>query len=342
VQITEPPVLEVSFTAQAVKCFGENTGAAASQVNGGVSPYTYLWENGQQTANASQLSAGFAQLLLTDKNGCQLLDSVEIKQPDSLLGGTTDKRDVICFGEQDGRIYIHGAGGTPPYRFALDNKPWNGSSTQIALKAGIYVPHILDANGCTAELPAVEIEQRDPVDLDLGPDITINLGQTTQLFAQIANAYGPVIYAWSPEDSTWLSCLDCPDPLVDTLYYANSFTLHVVDSLGCEAEDRITVLVEKPRRIFVPTGFTPNGDNENDFLFVHGQKSARVLTFRVYDRWGEMLYEATDFPVNDYSTGWDGNFRGNPVDPGVYIWTLEVEYLDKTREVFKGSTNLLR
>lgn len=342
VQITEPPVLAVSFTAQAVKCFGENTGSATSLASGGVSPYSYQWESGEQTANATQLSAGFAQLLLTDKNGCQLLDSIEIKQPDSLLGGTADKRDVVCFGEQDGRIFIHGAGGTPPYRYALDNKPWNGSSTQIALKAGIYVPHILDANGCTAELPPVEIEQHDPVDLDLGPDITIDLGQTTQLFAQISNALGPVIYTWSPEDSTWLSCLDCPDPFVDTLYYANSFSLHVVDSLGCEAEDRITVMVEKPRRIFVPTGFTPNGDNENDFLFVHGQKSARVLTFRVYDRWGEMLYEATDFPVNDHTTGWDGNFRGNAVDPGVYIWTLEVEYLDKTRESFKGSTNLLR
>lgn len=342
VTITQPPVLDVSFQPEAVKCFGESTGSVTSSVSGGVTPYSYQWENGQQTAAASNLPAGFVQLLLTDKNGCQLLDSVEVKQPDSLLGGTTTKLDVICFGEQNGRIFIDAAGGTPPYRYALDNKPWNGSSVQIALKAGIYVPHVLDANGCTAELPAVEIEQLDPVDLDLGPDITINLGEATQLFAQVANALEPVVYAWNPIDSAWLSCLDCPDPFVDTLLYSKSFTLHVVDSLGCEAEDRITVIVEKPRRIFVPTGFTPNGDFENDILYVHGQKSARVLSFRVYDRWGELVYEATDFQVNDYTTGWDGNFRGSPVDPGVYVWTLEVEYFDKTRETLKGSTNLLR
>lgn len=342
IQITQPPALDLDFQAVEVKCFGESTGAALALPSGGVTPYAFLWANGQQTASASDLPAGFAGLTLTDQNGCQRLDSVEIKQPDSLLGGTADKRDVVCFGERNGRIFIHAGGGTPPYRYALDDDNWNGSSVQIALAAGLYVPHIIDRNGCTAELPPVEIEQRDQVQLDLGPDITITLGENTQLFSEVTNAAGAVDYFWSPEDSLWLSCLDCPDPFVDSLYYQNSFELFVVDSLGCTAEDRITILVVKPRLIFVPTGFTPNGDFLNDLLLVHGQKTARVLQFRVYDRWGELLYESGEFQVSDNATGWDGNFRGQPSDPGVYIWTLEVQYMDGVKEFFKGSTTLIR
>jgi len=126
------------------------------------------------------------------------------------------------------------------------------------------------------------------------------------------------------------------------LYYSQYFEVRVVDSLGCYGEDRIQVIVEKPRKVFVPTGFSPNGDLSNDILQVHGQSSARVLEFRVFDRWGELLYEATDFQINDTTTGWDGNFRGKAMDPGVYVWVLQVQYMDGAKETFKGNTTLVR
>src|SRR5690606_26616494 len=112
--------------------------------------------------------------------------------------------------------------------------------------------------------------------------------------------------------------------------------------LGCRASDRILVVVEKPRKVFVPTAFSPNGDLNNDRLLVHGQQTAQVVEFRVYDRWGELVYEGQDFPLNDTDNGWDGEFRGKPMDPGVYVWVLEVEYMDGVREVFKGNTTLIR
>ena len=98
----------------------------------------------------------------------------------------------------------------------------------------------------------------------------------------------------------------------------------------------------KPRLIAVPTGFTPNGDSANDKLVVHGQQSARIALFRVYDRWGELLYEAKDFATNDESMGWDGSFRGEALNPGVYIWVVEAVYRDGVREVFKGETTLIK
>ena len=162
------------------------------------------------------------------------------------------------------------------------------------------------------------------------------------LQALVSNANGALNYRWATVDSTWLSCMDCSNPSVYNLEYSHWFTLNVTDSIGCAAEDQIYISVVKPRLIAVPTGFSPNSDSANDKLVVHGQQSARIALFRVYDRWGELLYEAKDFPTNDESMGWDGTFRGEALNPGVYIWVVEAIYRDGVREVFKGETTLIK
>jgi len=342
VTIGEPAVLKISVLKTDVPCFGQNAGSASAQASGGTSPYQYQWDNGAQTTAIENIAAGVVLLTVTDENGCTQTGSATIRQPAEPLGGAALKTDPACFGGYNGSISITGAGGTPPYRYALDNDPWNGSPLQIAISAGNYVPKIIDVNGCEVTLEPIEVTQPARVQVDLGPDFSIILGRDTQLLASVFNAVEPVEYTWSPEDSTWLSCLHCPDPFVDSLYYQNYFSVVIVDARGCMAEDRIQISVEKPRKIFVPTGFSPNGDLENDLLLVHGQFSAKVLDFRVYDRWGELLYEAKNFPVNDATTGWNGAFRGKDMDPGVYVWVLEVVYMDGTTEVYRGNTTLIR
>ncbi|MEZ4966437.1 MAG: choice-of-anchor L domain-containing protein [Saprospiraceae bacterium] len=342
VSIKQPSALAIDLIPTDVKCFGESNGTAKATASGGTPPYQYVWWNGNTGPSLQDLPAGTIGLTLSDANGCQTTDSVNIRQPDTPIAATAVKNDVKCFGGREGDITITASGGTPPYRYALDDKPWNGSPKQIGLSAGIYVPKVIDKSGCEFELPPVEIEQREPVLLDLGPDITITLGESTQLFASVSNAAGIVTYSWSPEDSLWLSCLDCPDPFVDSLFYENYFELMVTDSLGCRASDLIRVIVEKPRRVYVPTAFSPNGDFNNDRLLVHGQESAFILNFRVFDRWGEMVFEDQQFNLNDPDTGWDGDFRGKPMDPGVYVWILEVQYIDGYTEILKGNTTLIR
>jgi gliding motility-associated-like protein len=224
----------------------------------------------------------------------------------------------------------------------LDNKPLNGSPVQIGITAGNYVPVIVDANGCSFDLAPIEVTQPAPVTVDLGPDFGILFGEDTQLFASVANAQGPVQYTWTPADSTWLSCMDCRNPAVYSLEFTRFFGVTVTDSLGCRADDMVRISVEKPRRVFVPTGFTPNGDFNNDLLLVHGQSTSKVVDFKIFDRWGELVFQLQDYPFNDDTKGWDGNFRGQPCDPGIYVWVLEVEYVDGEREVFKGNTTLIR
>ncbi|HOY06777.1 MAG TPA: choice-of-anchor L domain-containing protein [Saprospiraceae bacterium] len=342
VSILEPAALTLEMLPTHVKCFGESTGMAVARPSGGVTPYQYLWQNGQTTSSANDIPAGVISVLITDGNGCTLPDSIQILQPPTKVGGISEEKDPKCHGGKDGEIDIIASGGTPPYMYALDNAAWNGSPKQIGIGAGTYVPRVVDQNGCVAVLPAIQVFERSAVQVDLGPDFSIVLGQDTQLLALVTNALGTVRYQWSAEDSTWLSCLDCSNPSVYSLFYENYFDITVIDSLGCPAQDRVRITVEKPRRIFVPTGFSPNGDSSNDRLLVHGQQSAHVRDFRLYDRWGELVFETGDFTPNDPEKGWDGNFRGSPMDPGVYVWVLEVEYMDGITEVLHGNTTLIR
>jgi gliding motility-associated-like protein len=224
----------------------------------------------------------------------------------------------------------------------LDNRPSNGSAIQIGIPAGTYTPKIIDVNGCEFVVAPIVVSQPDPILVDLGPDIRILFGRDTQLLATIQNARGTAVYAWSLADSIWLSCQDCRNPSVYSLEFPTYFEVVVTDEFGCSAEDQILVSVEKFRKVFVPTGFTPNDDFTNDLLLVHGQSNSKVLDFKVFDRWGEMVFQLKDFPFNDDSQGWDGTFRGKPCDPGVYVWVLEVEYVDGVREVYKGNTTLIR
>lgn len=342
VDIEQPERVDIDFEKIDVKCHGEWTGIAEAKPVGGVAPFTFNWSNTGTTARVEYLSAGNFTCTLTDRNGCTAIDFVNIKQPASKLEVDGFGTGIKCFGERNGRINISATGGTVPYSYGLDGQNWNGSPIQIGLVAGFYTGRVRDANGCLAEKPGIEVKDRGQLELELGTDQTIVLGQSTQLNLQITGATPPVEIIWQPQDSLWLSCMDCPNPTVDSLFYEHTFRVLVIDSSGCAAEDLITIFVEKPRRVFVPTGFSPNGDDANQLLLVHGQPGVKIIRFRVYDRWGEAIWEAQKFDINDPIVGWDGTFRGKECDPGVYIWTLEVEYIDFVKEFFKGQTVLIR
>jgi gliding motility-associated-like protein len=340
--LTEPDPIKIAFEKTPVKCYGGSDGTAKAIGSGGSGNFKFSWATGIQTRDLKNLPAGSYKISVTDGKGCSAVDSVTILQPKAPLSARIEKQDANCFGARDGQIKIDGLGGTPPYRFALDNGAWNGSNLKIGLKAGSYKPRVIDANGCTAEVAATEIGQRPKVEVDLGPDIYIDLGQDTVLSAEVANAAAPYVYNWNPRDSSKITCLYCERPTVKQLRFAHSFRLFVIDSLGCRGEDEVMVFVDKPRRVFVPTAFSPNDDSNNDRLVVHGQESAKIQRFRVYDRWGELVFEDNDMIINNMRGGWDGAFRGEMLNPGVYLWVLEVEYLDGETETLKGQTTLIR
>lgn len=342
VTITQATPIRTNLESVAVLCFGESTGSAAVQATGGTPAYTYQWSTGASGPELANVPAGIYFMTVTDANACVKIDSVRIQQPPAVLSATAGAVDPSCFDGRDGSITIVASGGVPPYRYALDQNDWNGSTVQIGLKAGTYTPQVIDQNGCVLALPPLTVEQPDPLLVDLGPDLSIVLGDNTQLITSVTGAVDPLTYSWDTNDAPWLSCLDCPNPFVDSLYFAQDFTVTVTDDLGCKGEDQIRISLEKPRRIYVPSGFTPNGDKNNDVLMVHGQASATILYFRIYNRWGELYFEASNFKPNDERYGWNGQFRGKDAPSGTYVWTLEVQYLDGLKENLTGNSTLIR
>ncbi|MEM9919795.1 MAG: gliding motility-associated C-terminal domain-containing protein, partial [Bacteroidota bacterium] len=122
-----------------------------------------------------------------------------------------------------------------------------------------------------------------------------------------------------------------------------TYQLTVVDSFGCVVEERITVNVRKERRVFIPSAFSPNGDGINERFTVYaGPEVAEIKSFRVFDRWGELVFERVGFLPNQELEGWDGRLGGQLMDNGVYIYYAEIRFVDGWEELHQGDVTLVR
>jgi gliding motility-associated-like protein len=98
--------------------------------------------------------------------------------------------------------------------------------------------------------------------------------------------------------------------------------------------------------VLIPNGFTPNGDGVNDVFYIQGDvnsvKKNGIKVLRIYNRWGDVIFFAENFAPNDPNLGWDGTFKGEKMNSGVYSWFAEVEYIDGFKEIIRGDVTLLR
>jgi len=226
---------------------------------------------------------------------------------------------VICFGDETGIITVENAsGGMSPYTYSLDGENYILSNFFAGLAAGTYSVYVQDAAGCVDVFDTL-IMQPPELLVDLGVDITIELSDSTQLFAQ-SNSADSLAYIWSPPDG--LSCIDCFDPVVNIID-TETYTVMITNSDGCTATDDITVNVDKTRNIFIPN--------------VVG-----VLELKIYDRWGELLFENSNFNTDDPTMGWDGTFRGQTMNPAVFVYHTEIEFFDGAIISYAGDVTLVR
>ncbi len=343
-EVTQSTLIASSFDVESVGCFGESSGSIISSVNGGQLPYSYLWSNGGSEANLFDIAGGQYTLTVTDASNCSSTFDVEVPQPDGIIEGETTQNDISCFNSNDGVITINATGGTSPYLYSINGNDFSTSNTFTGLTPSDYLIFIEDANGCIASLPnSVILEEPEALTIELGDNLTIELGESISLNPIIDNASNTVTYLWSSNDVSTLSCLDCMSPEVNTAQSAN-YSLLVTDENGCHSSDNINIFINREVEVLVPTGFTPNGDNLNDILTVHGKsdKIEEILLFQVFDRWGELVYERNNFEVNDLSVGWDGNFRGKEMPAGVFVWYIEIQLVGGRSNNFKGETTLIR
>jgi gliding motility-associated-like protein len=161
---------------------------------------------------------------------------------------------------------------------------------------------------------------------DAGPDLTIKAGGQIALQS---NASGNI--QWSP--SAGLSCADCAiptaNPLQSTTYY-----LTVSDADGCTISDSVFIKVDAIISMFIPTGFSPNSDGNNDIFRVLGL-GINSVRLSIYDRMGENVSTLTE-----PAASWDGTFRGKKCNPGVYYYYGEIGTVDGKVESVQGEVTL--
>ena len=176
------------------------------------------------------------------------------------------------------------------------------------------------------------------------PSTTLPSAITTQVGypVQIPATYSPnvISYVWSPTST--LNCSDCPEPIASPKFNTD-YTVSFTDSNGCRNTATVRVIVVcKNANVFVPNTFSPNGDGNNDVFYVRGRGLERVKSLRIFNRWGQIVFERSNFPVNDASYGWDGTFNGNKPQAGVYIYQLEV-FCENSQVVhFEGNVALIQ
>jgi len=338
--ISDREALSVDFRVQDAVCPGEPNGAVTASVRGGLKPYEILWQDGTPDSTLTDLAAGFYFVLVSDRNGCTLTERVEVTEPDTLVANVA-VTDPSCTDFSDGEVNIQLSGATPPFTYSLDDRQQN-SGFFPSLASGSYIVDVMDANGCEFLLPLIELEDPDPLEVPVQEELEKGFDETVNLNPIVNGGIAPYTFFWNPVQDSLLSCLVCEQPAT-SVSQPTDFFFRVEDANGCRGEGVYRVVVLDDFQALVPTGFTPKGSpGQNDLLMVHGNPGVEIRAFRVYNRWGELVFEQSDFEVNDPSRGWDGTKNGKPVPAGVYLWVLEAEFPDGKSEQSQGQTTLIR
>ncbi|MEY3368871.1 MAG: hypothetical protein RI973_2026, partial [Bacteroidota bacterium] len=289
-----------------------------------------------------QNPAGAEVLPGASYTGCDSLVQVQLLFIKTLSAVYT-LNSPACQNGTDGSLVIDTIdGGLPPFIVQLSGfAPILVDTFPLVfdnLSVGFYQLRLEDADGVEATEDLV-LDNPPALVLSAGADQTVDLGLSTSLSATVSFAVDS--WSWSPAD--YLSCLDCPDPEVLLPATDITYTLTAISADGCSVSDEVSITVVKSRNIFVPNAFSPNNDGINDFVTVFtGPNVSRVRSFQVFDRWGNHLFQVADLKPNDSSGGWDGKFRGELMDAGVYAWFAEVEFVDGEVFVLEGDVMLVR
>ncbi|MBP8238647.1 MAG: gliding motility-associated C-terminal domain-containing protein, partial [Saprospiraceae bacterium] len=273
-------------------------------------------------------------------NGCDSIVQVRLTIDSLVL--TIQLRAANCSPQERGQItFFSIEGGTAPYAVALDG----ASFATIAdfpylienLAAGPYQLTFRDRFGCLYR-EGVTIPDNPLFNIQTDTVVEIRRGQTVQL--GFGFDFVPDWIRWSPPAG--LSCSDCMQPETTPLFS----TTYEMDAefFGCTAHQTVRILVDTRVPVYAPTGFTPNGDAVNDrfTLFATPGDLTRIISLKIFNRWGGFMYEGKDLAPGDITMGWDGMFDGRDCPSGTYVFMAEVETAYGEVIALKGELNLVR
>ncbi len=233
---------------------------------------------------------------------------------------------TICYGQS---ITLQGNGGSV-YNWqpvAQLTNPTTATPTATPTIDSKFWTTVTDAIGCTSlNTDTVNITVTPPIVIIATPDTTISPNQPLQL-----NATGAPLYQWIP--SAFLSNATIANPVANiTSTSQQQYIVRGFNAAGCVGYDTVNVTIFKGPDIYVPTAFTPNNDGRNDFFFVKAVGLTSFNYIRVFNRWGQLVFDS-----KDPNRTWNGRTKNGAIVTGAYVWMVSaVDYLGKP--IFKKGT----
>lgn len=358
--LTEPDELKIAIDPAGTnnaRCNGSQDGRITVKVNTGdkinpLGPAPFTWSDGKTpatSATARQLSAGNYSVTVTDVKGCRASLTHAILQPGPISAIIPPPVEPRCYGEPTKLKIdtIFGGNGASflDYVYSINNSGISFPPNQTAtIFSGEIVVTIEDPLGCTFS-DTLFVSQPDELKVLFDPaEIIAELGDSLTVLEPIITNSLPIdTFLWTPK--TFLSASNIENPRIVGLLDDQLFTLRVRDVNGCVATGSILVELDRNRNVYIPNVFSPNGDGRNDELRVFACNGVVEVRYaQVYDRWGGLVWETRNVGPDCLSGAplWDGKVRGKEAPAGVYVYIVEVTFLDGVTLLYRGDTALIR
>ncbi len=288
--------------------------------------------------------------LTIKENGCEDKDVVRINRE---CFATDEERcqnemsvflDVLspdCMMTDNGRIKIsHIRGGRPPYLYKINQGIFDSQRNFTGLSEGSHLIAVKDNLGCIVEVEEIIPPPNIP-NIDLGPDITINLGNSVQLTAAsdvISKNVKKVVWSGTPQTNCTSPCLSLnfiPDK-------SGTISAELETTQGCTSSDEILITVVSEFHAYIPNSFSPNGDGLNDVFTISATGVDRISSLQIFNRWGGVIYSNTNFPPNDDSFGWDGRINSGRSGSNVFVVFVEFLLTDGKSSFMTGDVIVFR
>lgn len=320
--VSVPNPITFNFSSVDVTCFNDCDGSASVTVSGGTSPYSYSWSSLTGTGSTqSAVCAGTYTLTITDDSGCNVDTTFQIVQPALVAINNVLVTAEGCEGGCDGSILIQSPAANA---FSIDGgDTFEPTADFLDLCSGDYVVMVLDTvSGCgSADSVTVAPGAQVVSDFVPRPDVVSEFDSEI-LFDN--NSIGATTYEWHFGDENFSSE---ENPSYDFQNEPGTYLVCLVvdNGLGCIDTSCKYVDVTPVFTIYVPNAFTPDvTTGKNDvFLPIIGGEYPDTYHLQIFDRWGERVFD-----TNNIDKGWDGTYKGDQVQKGVYVWMIEVEKVE--------------
>ncbi len=277
--------------------------------------------------------------------GCQAQDTINVTVNTQVTVNATGT-DSVCLG-QSASLNATGAAiynWTPAEGLNNPNIA-NPVATPDASQIGnapsaviMYTVKGYDDLKCYSDTKSITITAFNYPAITLTPNATINVGSSYQINASATTNI--VSLNWTPSNT--LSCSDCLMPLA-TPTKTTKYDLTATNDGGCSTSDSIRVqVICDGANFFVPNSFSPNGDGINDRFIVNGVGLNVIPSITIYNRWGQIVFQKSNFAPNTPADAWDGTFNGQPAPSDVYVYTIQILCNNATLIPYHGNVTLIR